>query len=681
MNKKSTEKKILELRKQIEHHNRLYYQDAAPEISDFDFDALLKELEGLENSFPEFKTPDSPTQRVGGAPLKEFVSFDHAVPMLSLDNTYSVEELYEFDKRVRKLLDTDSVEYFVEEKIDGVSLSLTYEKGVLTRALSRGDGKRGDDITANIKTIQSIPLTLEQGSSSAHKIPDVLELRGEAYIPLKQFQRINKEREENGEDLFANPRNSCAGSLKQLDPKLVAKRRLSAFIHGLARYEGGDIEFKTQSDVFEFCRQLGFQVIPHTKVCGGIEEVSRFIESFEQKRFKLDYEIDGMVVKVNHYASHEILGATNKSPRWAIAYKYPAEQVETTLNNIIIQVGRTGVLTPVAVLEPVQVSGTTVSRASLHNRDEIERLDVRIGDRVMIEKSGEIIPKVIKVLKSKRPKSASVFDFPDKCPVCGSTAERIGEQVAVRCMNLGCRAQLKGRIRHFAGRDAMDIERLGSTWVDQFVESDMIKDLADIYALDFEKVLGLERMGQKSTENLFEGIETSKNRTLNRLIFGLGIPEVGERAAFILAQQYGSLDKLMEAGCEELESIREIGPATAQSIHDFFEQAGTREVIARLKSAGVKFDLVEKVTTSSVFENKTFVITGTLQTLERKNAEKLIRRLGGHPSSSVSKKTDYLVFGEKAGSKLKKADDLGITKLDEDAFIAMLKEAGVEAES
>lgn len=682
MNKKDAEKEIRKLRDEIEHHNRRYYEDALPEISDYDFDQLLKKLESLEEAFPELKTADSPTERVGGRPLKEFKTVEHAVPMLSLDNTYSIEELHDFDKRVRKLLEIDDVEYFVEEKIDGVSLSLLYEKGVLVQALSRGDGKSGDDITQNIKTIRSIPLQLPaSGSAFKGKLPDLLELRGEAYISHQQFQRINAEREENGEELFANPRNSCAGSLKQLDPKLVARRGLSAFIHGLARFEGGSLQFQKQSEVFDFCRSIGFKVIPQTAVCRGIEQVSRVISDFESKRFKLPYDIDGMVVKVNDYRYHQILGATNKSPRWAIAYKYPAEQVETTLNKIIIQVGRTGVLTPVAVLEPVQVSGTTVSRASLHNRDEIERLDAREGDRVLIEKSGEIIPKVIRVLTEKRKGKLKPFHFPSKCPVCGGAVDRIGDQVAVRCMNLGCRAQLKGRVRHFAARDAMDIERLGSVWVDQFVESGMIGDLADIYSLDFEAVMNLERMGQKSTENLFQGIEASKNRTLNRLIFGLGIPEVGERAAFILAQKYGHLENLMKADREELESIREIGPATAQSIADFFAQPGTRGIIDRLKKAGVRFDLVEKVETSSVFQDKTFVITGTLQKFERKAAEKLIRRLGGHPSSSVSKKTDFLVYGEKAGSKLKKAEELGIERLDEEAFIRMLEEAGVQPEA
>jgi DNA ligase (NAD+) len=432
--------------------------------------------------------------------------------------------------------------------------------------------------------------------------------------------------------------------------------------------------------MFEIGKMLGFKMTEHTRHCSSIDEVSQFIQSFEVQKNSLDYEIDGMVVKVNDYKWHSVLGTTNKSPRWAIAYKYPAEQVETTLKHITVQVGRTGVLTPVAILESVQVSGTMVSRASLHNADEIVRLDAREGDRVVIEKSGEIIPKVIKVLKEKRKLNLPVYQFPMSCPSCSSEVHQLEGQVAYRCSNISCPAQLKARILHFASRDAMDIDRLGGSWVDQFVEKALLKNVADIYKLQFDEVMALDRMAKKSTENLFAGIEASKTRTLNRLIFGLGIPEVGERGAFVLAQKFKHLEKLMNASLEELQNIREIGEMTAKSITEFFHQSQNRIVIEKLKQAGVQFDLIEKTAESSLFSDKTFVITGTLQFLDRKVAERYVRQLGGHPSSSVSKKTDYLIYGEKAGSKLKKADELGVAKLDENQFIEMLKQSNVVIE-
>lgn len=675
MTKKEAEEILHKLREKIEHHNRKYYIEAKPEISDFEFDKLMQKLIELEKTHPDLLTPDSPSQRVGGAPLAVFRTIKHRVPMMSLDNTYSVEELEEFDKRVKKFLGKDKIDYFVEEKIDGVSLSLTYENGLFVLGATRGDGTRGDDVTENIKTIGSIPLKIPRsGAGFRGKVPKLLEVRAEAYLSHSIFEKINREKEKAGEELFANPRNACAGSLKLLDPKLVAARKLDAFVHGLAIFEGSGRP-ESQSGAFEFLKELGFKTIRHTSLCRDINEVNQFIAGFHEKKDHLDYDIDGMVVKVDSFADQKALGATSKAPRWMIAYKYPAERAETILEDIKVQVGRTGTLTPVAILKPVRLSGTTVSRASLHNQDEIERLDVRIGDHVLVEKSGEIIPKVMEVVKGKRKGPLRKFVYPDRCPVCGGKAERFGEEVAVRCINLACPAQLKARVRHYAQRDAMDIDGLGIVWIEKFIELGWIKDLADIYSMDFDKVAALERMGEKSTENLFKGIEVSKKRPLHRLIYGLGILDVGEHAAHLLAQKFKGLDRLAGVTLEELESIREIGPVTARSIHEFFREPGAKKVLEKLRKAGVRFDLVEEVKASTPFSGKTCVITGTLEKFERSAAEALIRRFGGHPSGSVSKKTDFLIVGENAGSKLDKAKELGIKILHEKEFLKMLEQS------
>lgn len=664
--KAQAKKEIEKLRREIEHHNRKYYVEAKPEISDIEFDKLMHRLMDLEEAFPELKTPDSPTQRVGGEPLKEFRTVEHKIPMLSLDNTYTYEELGEFDKRVKKFLGQDQVDYFVEQKIDGVSISLIYEKGRLKLAATRGDGRFGDDVTENIKTVHAVPLALA-------KAPDFLEVRGEIYMPAASFEKLNKEKEERGEELFANPRNACAGSLKLLDPKIVAKRGLSIFMHGLVTVKGGTKAPQGQAEAFDFLKSLGFRTIEYTQRCSNIREVEDFIRDFEPKRDSLDYEIDGMVVKVDSYEEQRALGQTSHSPRWMIAYKYPAERKETVVEDIRVQVGRTGALTPVAVLTPVKISGTTVSRASLHNRDEIERLDVRIGDHVLVEKSGEIIPKVMEVLKEKRKKSLPKFKFPEKCPVCGGHAQSFGDEVAVRCVNFACPAQLKARIRHYAQRHAMDIERLGQVWIDTFVEKGFIKDLADIYYLDFEKVKALERMGDKSAQNLFDGIEASKQRPLERLIYGLGILNVGERGAYLLAHHFKSLERLTQATQEELSTIREIGPVTAESIVQFFKEPGTRKVLGKLEKAGVRFDKLEAVKSSGPLAGKSVVVTGTLENYSRGEIEALIRRQGGHPSGSVSKKTDFLVLGKDAGSKLGKAKEYGVKILSESEFQKLIK--------
>lgn len=665
MSKKDAQKEIERLREKIEYHNRKYYLEAKPEISDFEFDRLLKSLIDLEKEFPDLLTPDSPSQRVGGAPLKEFRTVVHKVPMMSLDNTYSAEEVRDFDARVKKFLAKDDVDYFVEEKIDGVSISLVYEDGILVLGSTRGDGRKGDDITENLKTIGSIPLKLNPAGKIP--VPKFIEVRAEAILTRESFNKINREKEAVGEELFANPRNACAGSLKQLDSKLVAARKLDAFVHGLASVQGANAP-ATQAEALEYMRSLGFKTILHATLCKNSGEVEKVIDSFQSKKNNLDYDVDGLVVKVNRFDFQKALGMTSKSPRWAIAYKYPAERAETILEDIKIQVGRTGVLTPVANLKSVQLSGTTVSRASLHNRDEIERLDARIGDYVLVEKSGEIIPKVIEVLKNKRKGSLKKYAFPDHCPVCAGKVQNVGEEVAVRCINLGCPAQLKGRIRHFAMRDAMDIDGLGAVWIETFVDKGFIKDLADIYHMDFDKVAKLERMGKKSTENLFAGIEASKKRPLERLIFGLGILDVGERSSYILAHKFKTMDKLAKASEEDLQSIREIGPVTARSIYDFFKEEGTKKILDRLRKAGVRFDILEEVKTDSFFAGKTFVITGTLEKYERGQAEAMIRGLGGHPSGSVSRKTDYVIIGGAPGTKFEKAKQLGIKVLTEEEF-------------
>lgn len=662
-------KEIARLREEIERHNYKYYIKAKPAISDFEFDKLMRRLIELEVAFPEFRSGDSPSQRVGGAPLKQFKTVEHKIPMLSLDNAYTYEELEEFDKRVKKFLAKEKIAYFVEQKIDGVSIDIIYEKGRLRLGATRGDGRFGDDVTENIKTIRSVPLSIPSaGASFKGKVPDVLEIRGEIHLPEASFEKLNQEKEKRGEELFANPRNACAGSLKLLDPKIVSERGLSIFIHGLVTLKGGGREPKSQSEAFDYLKELGFRTIQHTKLCANIQEVEEFIRWFQPKRDDLDYEIDGMVVKVDSYDEQKALGRTTHSPRWAMAYKYPAERKETVIEDIKIQVGRTGALTPVAVLKPVKISGTTVSRASLHNADEIERLDVRVGDCVRVEKSGEIIPKVMEVLKEKRKKQLPKFKFPEKCPVCGGKVDRLGDEVAVRCVNFACPAQLKARVRHYAMRDAMDIEGLGEVWINTFVEKEFIKDLADIYYLDFEKVKNLERMAEKSAQNLFNGIEASKKRPLHRLIFGLGILNVGERGADLLGQKFKSLWRLSEATPEELSGIREIGPVTAESIVKFFKEPGTKKVLTKLEKAGVRFNLVEEVKTSGPFAGKSVVITGTLERHSRTEAEALVRRLGGHPSSSISKKTDFLVLGKDPGSKYDKAKEFGVKILSESEF-------------
>ncbi len=666
MHIKEIKREIEDLRKIIRHHDRLYYVLDTPKIPDREYDKLYKRLKALEDAHPELITPDSPTQRVGGEPVKGFPVVRHIVPMLSMDNTYSASEIIEFDKRVKKNLKGEKVEYVVELKFDGVSISLLYEKGILVRGATRGDGVQGDDVLSNLKTIRSIPLAFGE---DVNKVPRLIELRGEVYMTKKGFEEINREKEKAGEELFANPRNAAAGSLKLLDPAIVAKRHLNIYIWGIGHCEGMD--FKTHIEVLEYLKESGFRVNPHFKLCKNVDEVIECCNSWETKKDKLDFEIDGMVLKVNDLGERDRLGLTTKSPRWAIAYKFPAEKALTEVKDIIVQVGRTGAITPVALLKPVHLSGTTVSRATLHNFDEIARLDVKIGDKVYVEKSGEIIPKVLSVAKEKRTGKEKAFHIPTKCPVCGSVLTRTADEVAVRCENVGCPAQTKETVLHFASRNAMDIEGMGDAIVGQLVDKKLIKDYGDIYYLKFDEVRNLERMAEKSTRNLIDAIMKSKGNDLNRLIYALGIRHVGEHAAWVLADHFGSIEKLRDTQIEGLTAIHEIGPVMAESIHNFFKNKDNVKVLKKLEDAGL--DMSRRVKAQGrkakgKLEGKTIVITGTLESMTRQEAEELIRRSGGNPSSSVSKNTDFLVAGNEPGSKLDKAKALGVKVIRETEF-------------
>jgi len=658
-------KEAEELRKEIEYHNDLYYQKNEPEISDYEFDQLLERLKKIEEENPELVTPDSPTQRVGGK-AEGWTPFVHRVPMMSLDNSYNIEELKKFGERCEKLADGRVFEYVAELKIDGLSLSLHYAEDILVAGATRGDGETGDNITQNARTIRSIPLKLKKHFAGE------LEVRGEAFLPRSVFREINRDLVEEGEKPFANPRNAASGTIRMLDSSIVAARRLDMFPYDAL--SGAAKPFDTHWENFEFLEKAGFNVNPHRKLCGDIGSVIGFCDEMEAIRDDLDYDIDGVVVKVNQTSLQDEFGATSKAPRWAIAYKYPAMQATTRLNDIIIQVGRTGALTPVAVLEPVQLAGTTVSRASLHNEDEIERLGILLGDTVLVEKSGEIIPQVLKVIEAKRTGNEKSFEFPDKCPVCEWDAVRPEGEAVKRCTNPDCPAKVKGRLGYFAARKAMDIEGLGDVLIEQLVDSELVKDIADLYRLDVETVAGLERMAEKSASNLVSQIEASRERGLQRLLFGFDIRHVGERYSKILANYFRSIDAVMEASVEELDSIPEIGEKVAQSIHDFFREDRNIDLVRRLRKSGVVMEIGEDEGpgASEAFAGKTFVLTGKLESFTRNEAAADIEARGGRVSSSVSKNTDYVVAGEAAGSKLKKAGELGVSVLSETEFKDML---------
>jgi DNA ligase (NAD+) len=655
--------KLESLREQIRKHDYLYYSENRPEISDHDYDKLLAELKKLEQQHPELITPDSPTQRVGGQPIDGFKQVTHAKPMLSIDNTYSEEELRAFDKRVAKLLETDKYSYVVELKIDGLAMSLRYEDGILVLGATRGDGSKGDDVTHNIKTIKAIPLKLHDNP------PAVLEVRGEVYMPKKAFAKLNEEKEKNGEPLFANPRNAAAGSLKQLDPKITAKRNLSFFAYSLG--ETSESIAQTHYDSLQKLKKFGFPVNENTTQAKNIEEVIKFCEKFETQRFTLDYQIDGLVIKVDQLGHHETLGTTGRAPRWCMSYKYAPEQAKTTVLSIEVQVGKTGILTPVANFEPVQLAGTTVKRASLHNFDEVERLDIREGDTVIVEKAGEIIPQVVEVKKEHRSAKIKPFHPPTECPVCGASVEKDDNGVYIRCVSSSCPAQLKEKLRYFAGRDQMDIENLGPALIEQLVDKGHVKDFSDLYKLDIFTMLSLDRMAQKSAENVLDGIEKSKSQTLARLLAALGILHVGQQNAEILAEHFGSIENLQKAAEEELTNIDQIGPVLAKSIYEYFHDSKNLKIIEKLIAAGVN-TIQKKTQQSNKLQGKTFVVTGTLEKYGRSEIERIIKENGGKVSSSVSKKTSYVLAGAEAGSKLDKANELGVNIINEKEFIQMI---------
>ncbi len=666
----TVKEKIEQLRCIIRYHDYKYYVENNPEISDYEYDQLLRELQNLESAHPELITPDSPTQRVADQPISQFPTVEHKKPMLSIDNTYSNEELKEFDQRIKRMAGIDAntnIEYVVELKIDGIAITLWYENGLFVRGATRGDGFRGDDVTANLKTIRQIPLKLSV-SGAHYKIPPVVEIRGEIYLPNKEFQRINEEREEKGEIQFANPRNAAAGSLKLLDPRITAKRRLKMFAYVIGYVEGMELESHVQC--LDFIKAIGLPVNSYAQLCKNIDEVVRYCNEWDKRRGILDYMVDGMVIKVNSLALQEQLGATSKAPRWMISFKFQPERAITRIEEIVVQVGKTGTLTPVANLAPVLLAGTTVSRASLHNFDEVKRKDVRVGDYVVVQKAGEIIPQVVKVLEEKRSGREKVFVEPACCPVCKGPVHRDNSEVYLRCHNPLCKAQTKRRIQYFAGRDAMDIEGLGPAIIEQLVDKGLVDDYSDIFSLQYDDLVNLERMGKKSSSNLISAIENSRGRDLDRLICALGIHNVGLHTAEVLSEHFDSLGKLLNATADELKKIHEIGPVVAQSIVEFFQNKHTREIIKKLVAKGVN---TEKLTSdiprkSSKVAGKSFVITGKLQKYSRSDAEKLIKRLGGRVSSAVSGKTNYLIAGEDPGSKLGKAKELGVVILDEEAF-------------
>ena len=654
---KSIRSRIDDLRTAIRDHEYRYYILASPTISDFDFDQLMRELQQLEKEHPDLVTPDSPTQRVGGIVTSDFPTHQFSRPMISLDNAYSTEELMDWHARVLQLSKLDSMDYVAELKIDGLSIALIYENGILSKAVTRGDGRTGEVVTGNVRTIRSVPLRLKERQS--------IEIRGEVFLSLAAFRQINDEREQADEARFANPRNAAAGSLRMLDPTVVAKRSLDFFGYSPIPSQ------ETQMKNLEMIARLGLKVNPNKKLCHSIEDVAQFCSDWEERRDSLDYEIDGVVVKVNSVAAQELLGSTAKSPRWAIAVKFKARQANTKLEDIRIQVGRTGALTPVAVLEPVQLGGTTIRNATLHNEDEIERLGVQINDRVLLERGGDVIPKIVSVAEQARDRRR--FVMPKRCPVCGGEVYRAEGEAVRRCMNQSCPAKLRESLLHWASRKSMRIDGLGEKLVDQLISKELVHDVSDLYRLTTDDLAFLDRMGEKSARNLAAEIEESRKLDFSRLLFGIGIRHVGERTAQLLAEHFGSMARLAEASPEELEQVNEVGPKLAESIHRFFQEKQNRALIKRLEDLGLKMKSdVQSDRPRQVLAGKTFVVTGTLDGMSREEAEALISKYGGRAAKSVSKKTDYVLAGRDPGSKLDKAKELGISVIDEAALRAML---------
>jgi DNA ligase (NAD+) len=669
----SIEKKITELREQILKHDYNYYVLAEPVISDENYDKLFKELEKLESENPHLITPDSPTQRVGKDLTKEFNSVKHKISMLSLANTYDEKDLFDFDRRVKESLpESEKIEYVVELKIDGASISINYADGLLKTAATRGDGTVGEEVTNNIKTIRSVPLKIDLSKEKKYKLKN-FEVRGEVYMRISDFDKLNKEREANSEKLFANPRNSAAGTLKLQDPKIVSTRKLNVFLYSLISV---DEEFESQEENLKLLSKLGFTVNPHYKVCKNIDEVLKVCNKFEEIRDTLEYEIDGAVIKVNSMRQQKLLGSIAKSPRWAVAYKFKAKQAFTKLNEITWQVGRTGAITPVAELDPVKLAGSTISRATLHNFDEIQRKDIRVGDTVVIEKGGDVIPKIVSVVLGERSKKSQPTLPPEKCPACNSKLFKPEGEVAFYCENPECSAQIKGRLIHFASRGAMDIEGLGDALIDIFVDKGFITHFSDIYKLKDkrEELIQIERLGEKSIDNLLKSIEKSKSQPFAKVLYAIGIRYVGAGVAQKITDHFNSIDDIIAASEEEISGIYEIGPSISKSIKQFFSDKKNVKLIEELRKSGLTFVSEKKEIVQSALTGKTFVLTGTLSSLSRDDAGAKIIALGGKVTSSVSKNTDFVIAGEKAGSKLSKAESLGVKVLDENTFLKMLEE-------
>jgi len=660
MDRSQAKKKIEELKKFLRIQEEYYYEKDLPIIKDEDYDRVFRELVELEKQFPDLVTPDSPTHRIGGAPLKAFKTVTHKRPLLSLDNAMDEEELLDFDKRVREGLKINKIEYVSELKMDGLAVSLIYKKGKFNIGSTRGDGVHGEDITQNLKTIRSIPLALKE--------PVDLEVRGEVYLAYDDFIKLNQEREEAGESIFANPRNAAAGSIRQLDSKITASRPLDIFIYFAETHP----KLKTHYKTLDYLKKLNFKLNPNTKLCNGIEEVKKYIKYWAKAREKLQYEIDGIVVKINDLAAQEKLGATSRAPRWAIAFKYPPMQAVSVIEEIKVQVGRTGAITPVAYMKPVHLAGVMVKRATLHNEDEIKRKGIKVHDHVVVQRAGEVIPEVVKVVKEKRTGKEKEFHMPKKCPVCGEELYRPEGEAITRCINARCPAQVKGHIRQFCMREAMDIEHVGPALIEQLVEKKLVKDAADLYSLEKKDVQKLERFADKSAQNVIDSIQASKDRPHDRLLFALGIRMVGRHVASLIAQYYESLEDLFNIKAEKLTKIAGIGPKVAQSVEHFFSQKENHHLIERLKKAGVRIRAA-KAKGPQPFKGKTFVFTGGLDKLTRPEAEEMVRNLGGHPSSSVSKQTDFVIVGHEPGSKFDKAKKLGVKCITEAEFLKMVK--------
>jgi DNA ligase (NAD+) len=675
MDKEAGIKRIDSLRSLIRYHNRRYYQLDDPEISDLHYDQLMRELIELELAYPDLVTPDSPTQRVGAAPLEKFTSFQHDTPMLSLSNAFSETDIRDFEGRIKRLLGrTQAIRFVVEPKLDGVAVNLIYERGVFSAGSTRGDGTIGEDVTQNLKTIQALPLAITSVEGIPANVPDRMEVRAEVYIEREAFKGLNRRRLESGEPPFANPRNAAAGSLRQLDSRITAKRPINIFCYAVGRVLGR--RFQSQREVLDTLKRWGFQVNPHVREALDIDDCIAYYHQMDALRPTLPYEIDGIVIKVDEMDLQEELGAVSRSPRWAIACKFSPLQATTVVEDIIVQVGRTGVLTPVAAMRPVQVGGVLVSRATLHNQDEINKKDIRIGDTVIVQRAGDVIPEVVKVIESKRAGTEKPFLMPEACPECASEVVRLDGEAAYRCIGLACPAQIRERIRHFASRGAMDIEGLGEKLVAQLVEKALIQDPADIFCLTEDNLTSLDRMADKSAAKLMAAIERSKYPALEKLIFALGIRHVGERLARILAREFKTLDKLATTSQDDLQKVQDIGPEVAASIMRFFHEPANLNVIRKLQLAGVKPKEVEGAPRmETAISGKTFVFTGTLLLMTRNQARERVEALGGVWSESVTKKTDYVIAGEAAGSKLQKAQSAGIVILDEEGFLQLIGRA------